>query len=92
MSVRLFVRHTERIYHRVHGFTKYVVLKAVRNTSPVIQMLNEVFAVLGKARRIVIDRWNSLYLQGIRNTLTSHDVLEGELVLVEKDPQATGFD
>lgn len=56
-----FVRSTlqnEHIIVLVDGFTKYVVLKAVRSTKtkPVIQMLSDVFATFGKPRRIITDR------------------------------------
>lgn len=56
-----FVRSTlqnEYIIVLVDGFTKYVVLKAVRNTKtkPVIEMLSDVFATFGKPNRIITDR------------------------------------
>lgn len=56
-----FIRSTLRnecIVALVDRFTKYVVLKAVRNTNtkPVGQMLSDVIATFGKPRRIITDR------------------------------------
>lgn len=89
----LFVRSTlqnEYVIVLVDGFTKYVVVKAVRNTktSPVIQMLNEVFGIFGKPRRIITDRGTSYTSREFENFCTQLGVIHVKVAV--GTPRANG--